>query len=149
MAKIYSFKNKTVIFDGAQITGFAKGEGVVSFKYTKDRLTPDVGADGAGIMSISPDKSGILTLKLQASSPSNALLSAAYQSLDLPAQLVAQVLIKDSLDQTYLTGGFLVDNYQDYQEGEEAPSRVWRLVTLQAELFVGGLTPDVPPSSGG
>lgn len=146
MAKIYSFKNKAVLFEGIQIQGFAKGDGLIKYTFTKDRLTPDVGGDGFGVMNLSPDKSGTLELKLQSTSPSNAILSAANITLDTPLPQVIAVLVKDSRDQTYLQGGFMVDN-PPYEDGSNSPDLVWKLKTLNCNLFRGGLTPDTAPTT--
>lgn len=135
------------MFGGVPIQGFSSGEGLIKWSPSKERITTEVGGDGQGLFNISPNRSGKIEIKLLATSPSNAILSVAFNSLNLNAPIVTNVLIKDSLDQTYLTGSFIVDQPPSYEEGEEAPARTWTMHSIDALFFIGGLTPDTPPAN--
>lgn len=145
---IYTFQNVTMIFNGVPIQGFAPGEDVVRFAYQKpERTTAIVGADGSSALSISPNKAGTLSIKLLATSQSNSILSAAYLSLDTNLPIFGEILVKDSIDGTFISGGFIVQPPVDWGQGEEIPMRIWNFISPQVIHFIGGLTPDAVPST--
>lgn len=72
--KNISFPNGHLLINGVELTHFGSDDDVVKFERNADSVTYKVGADGRAVVSHSADKSGMLTVKMQPTSPSNAYL---------------------------------------------------------------------------
>lgn len=79
----YSFQdfNASLIGPGGAISlgaGAGVSEEGFTAEFTEDADNMKVGADGTPMHSLNPSKAGKLTIRLQKTSPTNALLSAMY-----------------------------------------------------------------------
>lgn len=75
----YSPKNVIVIFKGITLTEFDEDD-FVETKRNEDGISLTVGADGAAVFNENMNFSGMVTIKLLNSSPSNPLLSALVKA---------------------------------------------------------------------
>ncbi len=79
----YSFQTFVMTFEGPSGnfsvgSGSGNAEEGVTFAMTEDKNTMTIGADGSGMHSLHAGRSGTVTIRLLKTSPTNALLSAAY-----------------------------------------------------------------------
>lgn len=70
----YSMDNVALHIDGARVMGFGGGDDAIVIERSTDLGTPQIGADGASILSITADRSARMTIKLLQSSPMNQFL---------------------------------------------------------------------------
>lgn len=70
----YSMINVVATVDRRPVIGLWDGDDAISVDRNADRGTGLIGADGAGIFSITADKSAAITLRLQHTSPTHRLL---------------------------------------------------------------------------
>jgi hypothetical protein len=81
---VYSFKNYQATFSGPGVAPFAIGNGSgaakegISFDMAEDKNQMTQGADGAIMHSLNAADGGRITVRLLKTSPTNALLNAAY-----------------------------------------------------------------------
>lgn len=77
---VYSAREVRVIW-GFPMDGFS-GDNIVKMSYNSDLTTETVSADGKLATSVTPDRTGTITVELMATSESNRILSAllAYQN---------------------------------------------------------------------
>jgi hypothetical protein len=73
--RVYSFKNITLLVNGVEITGFADGDDVLTASRRVDSASDLIGADGKMMVSLSADRSGEFTFRLQQVSGSNKYLT--------------------------------------------------------------------------
>lgn len=92
--KRYSFQDTIMLVNGVEITGWAEGDDVIDIQRRNDSISDQVGASGEMMISVSADKSGEITIKLQQTSSSNkylmglmALQESAIASTFVPCAL--------------------------------------------------------------
>lgn len=76
---VYSFRNVSVVLEGRQVTGLWEGDDCVQIEPRTAVLADLVGADGAGIGSITADESVYVRLRLQDTSPAHERLQQLYR----------------------------------------------------------------------
>lgn len=76
---VYSFRNVAVVLEGRQVDGLWEGDDCVQVEPRTPVLADHVGADGAGIGSITADESVYIRLRLQATSPAHQRLQQIYR----------------------------------------------------------------------
>ena len=94
----YAFKDVAATLIGP--TGFLNlgyGAGVsdegISVEMNGEKNTMTIGSDGEGMHSLHADKSGVVTVRLLQTSPTNAKLQAMYDAQTLTASLHGQNVI--------------------------------------------------------
>jgi hypothetical protein len=87
--RVYSLANNTTIlsaaplFSGIEVTGLAKGDDAITAERNVAAAEYEVGCDGHMVISLSSDRSGKVTLKLQPTSSTNKILMANAAAMDV------------------------------------------------------------------
>jgi len=136
--KNYNPKKVSVIIGVSLITGFADGS-MVSVERNSDMYTLAMGTDGEGTRAKSNDKSGVITITLMHSSPSNAVLSALAALDEAVDGGVVPALIRDANGLTLHAAKQIWVRKRPVSSYErEATDREWILETDDLEMFDGG-----------
>ena len=130
--RAYSFQNTVVLVNGVELTGWADGDDAISIKRRADSASDKIGADGSMMVSISADKSGEFTFKLQQTSSSNKYLSAliALQEGGAATFVPVNVLFQD----TYRKD---IKRPSDLQRGTAAGNQEWTVVVERMDMLLG------------
>ncbi|MBP6018798.1 MAG: DUF3277 family protein [Burkholderiaceae bacterium] len=99
-------KLHSVLINGYEINGWAKGGDVVSYVYNSDAGALTVGARGGGVFVANQDRSTTLTLKLLQHSPDNKFLQrlSSVQRNDLKAFVPLTLAIRDLINEDRASG---------------------------------------------
>lgn len=125
---------------GSRIIGFADGT-FVKIAMATEAVSTHVGADGRATMVVNLDKTGEITLTLSQESPSNDVLSRAYQNR---RNVLGRrpFLLQDLSGTTQVSvGNCWVKKMPEPEFGKEQSNREWVLGGDSIEMFVGGITP--------
>jgi hypothetical protein len=106
--KQYSFLNVVLLVNGINITGFDEGDDVISLERINDSASHVVGTDGEMTVSISADRSGTVTFRLNQSSDSNQYLSGLVSAQENGVFVPIFIQFKDT------RGGDLGSGTQGY-----------------------------------
>ena len=123
MATNVSFLDVNLMINGVKVVGFAKGSTSVNGEFPDPR-TFEVGADGRMVSIVNPDRSFTMTITLQSTSTSNALLFALNQS-GVPFNL-AYTDTSDRLEAGASTSTY-IQSVPNLSAGNEDSDRVWVL----------------------
>jgi hypothetical protein len=128
----YSYLNVSVVLAGNhEVSGVWEGDDAVVTAPSSDIGSPLVGADGEALMSISADRTAIVTLRLKPSSPTNAFLRQKLR--DMKAGQITPFAVR-VFDTNNGEGGAgpeaLIQRQPNLQHGGAASVREW-------VLFVG------------
>lgn len=138
--RAYSFQNTVVIVNGVEITGWAEGDDVIDIKRRTDSASDKVGAGGNMMVSISTDKSGEITFKLQQTSSSNKYLNGLLQLQEAAGAIFTpvRVLFQDTFRQDLASGtvGYL-KKPADMQRGAQGNNQEWTIVVERLDLVYG------------
>jgi hypothetical protein len=136
----YSFQNTVMLVNGVEITGWADGDDVISISRRTDSASDKVGADGRMMVSISADRSGEITFKLQMTSSSNRYLSSliALQEAGAAKFVPVTVMFQDTFRQDLATGtiGYL-KKPADLTRGSQAGNTEWTCVVERLDMLLG------------
>lgn len=145
--KVYSFLNNVLLVNGVEITGWADGDDAISMSRLTDSASHKIGADGTMMVSLSADRSGEFTFKLQQTSPSNKYLTSLLIAQDSGVIQFTpiNVLFTDTYrnDQVTSTVGYL-KKPADMVRGMGGNVQEWTIVVERIDLlhgdplFVGG-----------
>lgn len=138
--RAYSFQNTIVLVNGVEITGWADGDDVIDIKRRSDSASDKVGAAGNMMVSISSDKSGEITFKLQMTSSSNKFLSGliALQEAGAAQFVPVNILFQDTYRKDVANGtiGYL-KKPSDLTRGAEAGNTEWTCVVERLDMLLG------------
>lgn len=138
--KRYSFQDNVLLINGVEITGWAEGDDVIQAKRRVDSITDKVGAGGEMMLSVSADKSGEFTFKLQQTSSSNKYLMGimALQEAAGSTFIPVNVLMKDNYRRDIASGtvGY-IKKPADMTRGAQANNQEWIVVTERMDLIFG------------
>lgn len=138
--KTYDPKKVVCIVGGAIITGYADGT-FINCERNVDTFSRAVGADGETTRIRSNDKSGKITITLQAASDSNAIMSGFALADELSNRGVVPVLIQDTLGTTLVTATRAwVTKVANIEQAKEMSTRAWVMETDEIVMFAGGNT---------
>jgi hypothetical protein len=136
----YSFLNTVMLVNGVEITGWADGDDVINISRRTDSASDKVGADGRMMVSISADRSGEFSFKLQMTSSSNKFLSGlvALQEAGAAKFLPVTVLFQDTFRKDLATGtiGYL-KKAADLTRGQQAGNTEWTIVVERLDMLLG------------
>ena len=137
--KTYDPSQITVSFNGILVQGFA--DVMVTAERNTDSFTVSPGSQGDVTRVRSRDKTGQVTITLQAESPSNDLLSTVLQDDENDGSGVGALLITNLNGTTELeaTNAWLM-KFPATEYGNEAGTREWIIECAELEMFVGGNT---------
>jgi hypothetical protein len=138
--RVYSFQNTVMLINGVEITGWAEGDDVIDIKRRVDSASDKVGAGGNMMVSVSTDKSGEYTMKLQQTSASNKyLMGLAHLMEGGPSTFVpVSVLFQDTYRNDLATGtvGY-IKRFADIQRGAQGNNQEWVVVVERLDLLLG------------
>ncbi len=124
-------------YAGTRIQGYADGD-FFSSKFNEDSQSLIIGADGDGCFIANANESGEVTVTLLASSKSNDLLSALFETqrvVPVPKPLYG----KDGLGTSIISGEqAFIKKLPDITYGKEMSTREWVFIVLKLKAFVGG-----------
>ncbi|MCL2829840.1 MAG: DUF3277 family protein [Betaproteobacteria bacterium] len=137
--RAYSFQNTVVYINGVEITGWAEGDDVISIKRSADSASHKVGADGNMMISISADKSGEFSFKLQQTSSSNKFLLDLVSRMEGGAQtfVPVDVLFQDNFRNDLGTGKGYIKKPTDVTRGAQGNGADWTVVVEKLDLLLG------------
>lgn len=144
---IYSFANTVVLVNGREITGWDEGDDVIKVARLGDSATHKIGAGGEMMVSLSTDKSGEFTFKLQAGSDANNYLMELVKRQEAGASTFSpvNVLMQDTFRQDRGSAATCyMKKPSDMIRGAKAGSQEWVIVAENIDL-VFGITPPVFP----
>lgn len=128
----------SIIFRGIPLEGFASGT-FVNVEREVDAFAKETGARGDVTRVRSRNRSGMVTVTLQAESPSNDLLSAVA-SLDEQTGLgFGPITVKD-MNGTSLHSGSKawIQKMPNSESADTASTREWVFAVADLTMFVGG-----------
>lgn len=144
--RAYGFDNTIIVINGVEITGWAEGDDVIAIKRRVDSISDKVGAGGSMMLSISADKSGEFTFKLQQTSSSNQFLNGIMDLQESPLEFVpVSVSFQDLYRQDLATGtvGYL-KRPADVTRGAAAQNQEWTVVTERLDYILGDIPDNIP-----
>lgn len=131
--RFYDWRTVLTTINGVPIMDWAEGDDVFKATRLKEIGELVVGASGSACVSLSADKSGEVTIKLQKTSPTNAVLNKLAASEDHIGTFVpVEVQQIDTYrgDKVITTLGF-IKKPADMQGGAKAPDVEWTFVFPQ------------------
>lgn len=138
--KVYSFQNTVMLVNGVEITGWADGDDVIKIARRADSASDKIGANGDMMVSISADKSGEFTFKLQQTSSSNKYLLGlcALQEGGAKTFVPVNVLFQDTYRNDLATGtvGY-IKKPAELDRGAQAGTQEWTVVVERLDLLLG------------
>jgi len=79
---VHSMNIAGIVIDGVPVVGMWEGDDAATIETSEDEGAHLIGADGSSVWSQFADRSGIITIKVQPGSPTNAQLTARKQRQD-------------------------------------------------------------------
>ena len=135
--RTYDPKEVIITIGGVPMSGFSDGT-FLEVSRTEPTWNMVVGADGSVTRGKTNNFSGLVTLTLKQSSPSNDVLSGFMQLDELTNSAIVPVLIKDlSGNSTYFSGQGWVMQYANSTFGKDINDREWSIQLATLDLFVG------------
>lgn len=140
--QVYTYSPEDVSFaiGGAVISGYSEGT-FITVEREEDAFTKIVGADGIVTRSKNANRSGMVTLTLKASSPSNDVLSALATQDEIDGTGVRAFIVKDNSGTSLHAGKGWVRKKPNAEYAKEVSDREWTFDIAALDHFVGGNTP--------
>lgn len=138
--KRYSFLDTVMLVNGNEITSWAEGDDVIQAKRLSDSTSHTIGADGKMMISISADKSGEVTFKLQQTSPSNRFLNKLLQLQEAAGSRFepVSVMFKDTYRQDLASGTIgYIKKPADMVRGTKAQNQEWTIIVERLDMAFG------------
>ena len=143
--RAFSFANTILLINGVEITGWAEGDDVIKIERSNDSASHKIGAGGEMMVSLSTDKSGKVTFKLQQTSSSNVFLSKLCNLQDGGVETFVPVNVKfqDTYRQDTAEGtvGYITKD-APIQRGAQAGETEWSVNVERLDMLLGD-QPDV------
>lgn len=142
--KVFSLANFITLVAGVPITGLADGDDSISAKRLTNSASHKMGGLGDMMVSLSSDKSGEITIKLQQTSSSNSYLSKLEAAQALAAKNGGAVGIPIRAQDTYrndVASGSVgyIQKPADMQRGEHGNNQEWVIVVENLDLIYGDI----------
>ena len=143
-ARAYSVLENHLIISASgfatfEIDGWGEGDDVLSIKRLADLATHKIGADGNMVISLNPDRSGEITIKLSQTSACNKkLLALASTAISATTWVPVMLFWQDSYRQDRASGspGY-VKAFPEVKRGREANEQEWTIVVANLQLLLG------------
>ena len=136
--KTYDPKNVSISLNGIPLNGFADGT-FLTVEREEDAFNKTVGSDGIVSRAKSNNRSGMATLTLSQTSPSNDVLSSIALADELDNAGVGSFVVKDQLGTTKVFAGTAwVRKIASPSFGKEIENREWVIDLAQVDIFTGG-----------
>jgi hypothetical protein len=134
----YDPKRVVVTFKGVRLTGYMSGTFVSAERETQS-FSKVVGAGGDVVRVRSRNRSGTATVTLQASSPSNDVLSGFLLEDELLGTGTGPLMVKDLNGTTILEAPEAwIQKPPDVEFGDDESSREWMFDCDELIEYVGG-----------
>lgn len=138
MVKNYNFKQVDCIFGPNIITGFSDGDSI-SIEANEDSFTFEPANDGSGTRSATNNTSARATLRLQQTSPANAILQAIHNSDRVSGAGVLPFTLKDRSGNTlHFAETMWIARQPTSAFGKASGAREWILETDNMIFGEGG-----------
>jgi hypothetical protein len=137
--KFYDWRKVQTMLNGVPVSGWAPGDDVYKAERLKGIGESEVGADGLMTLSLNPDKSGKVTIKLAQTSPLNAYLSdisASEDNIDTFIPVTVSQLDTYRLDGTKTTLGY-IEKHADVSRGAKAGVVEWSFIFSEIHFELG------------
>jgi hypothetical protein len=137
--KFYDWRKSLTTVNGVPVTNFASGDDAFKAERLADNASHEVGVDGNMVVSLSADKSGQVTIKLQQTSPTNSYLNKITSGQDYMAGFVPVIVNQmdtyrsDNVDTTV---GY-VKKHPDYTRGAKAATVEWVFIFEYMVMLLG------------
>jgi hypothetical protein len=135
---VYSVLDVDFTVNGVKIQGLMSGDDAITYTQNQEKTELIIGADGGGTWNVKGDNSGVLTVNLLASSPSNAVFNALYLGLRTGVSVPAVVIIRDVHGGDLITGDFMIKGHAQYSAGEKDAGRTWMLDCVDPFVNLAG-----------
>ncbi len=136
--KTYDPAQVALVFGGQIMEGFAEGT-FISVERNEDAFSLTIGSDGSGTRTKSNNRSGIFTMTLNQSSPSNDVLSGFALSDERNNAGTFTGLTKDNSGRSINAAESCWVKKMATQEFSNGSSnREWVIETDNLEIFIGG-----------
>jgi hypothetical protein len=138
--KVYSFQNTVMLINGVEITGWAEGDDAIKIARLNDSASHKIGAGGDMVVSISADKSGTFTFKLQQTSSANKYLMGlcALQEGGAKTFVPVNCLFQDSYRNDLATGTIgYIKRPPELARGTQANDQEWTVVVERLDMLLG------------
>lgn len=136
----YDPKEVSLIFGGQIIEGFADGT-FISAERNEDSASFERASQGGGTRTLSRDKSGRITITLQQTSPSNALLQEALNDMEISGGGIRPLLGRDNSGNDVIAAPKTwVVKPPAMAYGNELSNREWILETDDLDMQALGQT---------
>ena len=135
--KTYNPSQVLVIMNGVPMSGYADGT-FVNITMQSDGITTQVGADGEIARAVNTDRRCTVTVTLQQTSPSNAILSSFF-SMDLLTcgGTIGPLMVQDLCGETiFMASQAWVVKPADVEFSKEISSRAWQIETAAPSVYV-------------
>jgi hypothetical protein len=143
--KFYDWRKTLTTVNGVPVTNFASGDDAFKAERLADNASHEVGVDGNMVVSLSADKSGQVTIKLQQTSPTNSYLNKITTGQDHMEGFVPVVVQQQDVyrnDGVGTTVGY-IKKHPDYTRGAKASTVEWVFIFEQLHMQLGD-----PPFAG-
>ena len=141
----FSFQDTIVLVNGVELTGWDEGDDVIAIARNNDSISHKTGASGEMMVSVSADKSGTATFKLQQTSPSNRYLSQLMDAQEAGGSQFVPISFRfqDTYRQDMASGaaGYL-KRPSDMTRGAAGNTQEWAVVVERLDMLYGDVTPD-------
>jgi len=138
MPRTYDPKKVVLSFGGIPISGYADGT-FINVARESDSFTKTSGADGVVSRAKSNDKSGMVTVTLAQTSPSNDILSSIAQLDEKLNTGVLPLICKDNSGRSlFAANNAWIRKPADAPFGKEIDNREWTIDCENLENFIGG-----------
>lgn len=120
--------------------GSAAADEAITVAMTADKNKMTIGADGEGQHNLNADKSGSITIRYLKTSPTNAILMAAYDAQSLSASLWGQnvFLMRNVRSGDITTARDLAFKKKpDIKEGKEGQVMDWTFDAIKIDTILG------------
>ena len=126
-------------YGGANIQGYADGV-YSSFEMDEDFYNDTTGADGLTTRIRTNNNTGVLTVTLLQSSPSNTILQVFFDiDRTTPRGAPQPLMLKNLLGSELLSSSASwVRKLPSLDQGKEVQNRVWVIKVADAKVFAGG-----------
>lgn len=138
--KAYSFPSLVHLVNGVPLSRFAEGDDVVMIERLTDAASHKVGADGKMTVSLSADKSGKVTFKLDQASASNTYLAglSALQGGGPATFIPILFMVQDTnLQDIGLGSAGYVQRPSDMKRGATSSEQEWVIIVEDLALVYG------------
>lgn len=138
--QVYSFLNIAVYVNGVQLVEWPEGDDAITVKRRVDSASDKIGADGKMVLSISSDKSGEFSFKLQQTSPSNKYLGGLLNQMEAGADTFVpiSVRVEDTFRNDVSSGAVCyVKKPADLARGMTAGTQEWVIVAENLDMIFG------------